>query len=156
MALLTAGADPALINQLTLSVPGQSSPPTAMVHTEFDGTKVSQRSIVSSRPVSELKSHFAQMFKRAGLYIAPEQEDVKMESGEQVTGLDTENLIAYTALMQTSGKLTTVVLDKSNYVSLEMETDRPYLYYEEHKVKHKGHGRSNGHGRGKGHWKDKD
>jgi hypothetical protein len=48
----------------------------------------------------------------------------------------------------------TVVLDTSNYVSLELETDRPYLYYDEHKVKYKGHGRSPGHGRG--HWNDKD
>jgi len=50
----------------------------------------------------------------------------------------------------------TVVLDTSNYVSLELETDRPYLYYEEHKVKYKGHGRSPGNGHGRGHWKDKD
>jgi len=50
----------------------------------------------------------------------------------------------------------TVVLDKSNYVSLELETDTPYLFYEEHKVKYKGHGRSHKPGRGKGHWKDKD
>lgn len=53
-----------------------------------------------------------------------------------------------------------LVLDTSNYVSMELETDRPYLYYEEHKVKYKGHGRSqgNGHGNGhgRGHWKDKD
>jgi hypothetical protein len=51
----------------------------------------------------------------------------------------------------------TVRLDTSNYVSLELETDRPYLYYDEHRVKYKG--QSNGHfkknGRGKGHWKDK-
>jgi hypothetical protein len=50
----------------------------------------------------------------------------------------------------------TVRLDTSNYVSLELETDKPYLYYDQHKVKYKGHGRSKGHGHGKGHWKDKD
>jgi hypothetical protein len=50
----------------------------------------------------------------------------------------------------------TVMLDRSNYVSLELETDRPYLYYDEHKVKYNGHGRSKGHGHGKGHGKDKD
>lgn len=49
----------------------------------------------------------------------------------------------------------TVVLDSGDYVSLELETDRPYLYYGEHKSKYKGHGRSNGHGHGKGHWKGK-
>jgi hypothetical protein len=48
----------------------------------------------------------------------------------------------------------TMVLDTSNYVSLELETDKPYLYYDEHKVGYREHGRSTGHG--KGHWKDKD
>jgi hypothetical protein len=53
----------------------------------------------------------------------------------------------------------TVVLDTGNYVSLELETDRPYLYFDEHKVKYKskvkykGHGRSKKHGHGKKHWK---
>ena len=35
-----------------------------------------------------------------------------------------------------------VMLDTSNYVNLELETDRPYLYYDEHKIKCKEHGRS--------------
>jgi len=50
----------------------------------------------------------------------------------------------------------TVRLDTSDYVILEMETDRPYLYYDEHKVKYKGHGHSRGNGHGRGHWKDTD
>jgi hypothetical protein len=33
------------------------------------------------------------------------------------------------------------VLDTRNVVSLELETDRPYLHYDEHKVKFKGNGR---------------
>ena len=49
----------------------------------------------------------------------------------------------------------TVRLDSSNYVSLELETDKPYLYYDEHKVKYKGNGHFKKHGRGKGHGKDK-
>jgi hypothetical protein len=53
----------------------------------------------------------------------------------------------------------TVVLDTGNYVRLELETDRPYLYHDAHKVKYKGkfkykgHGRSKKHGHGKKHWK---
>ncbi len=47
----------------------------------------------------------------------------------------------------------TVRFDVSNYVSLELETDRPYLYHDEHKVKYKGPGRSKKHGHGKKHWK---
>jgi hypothetical protein len=50
----------------------------------------------------------------------------------------------------------TVRLDTSDYVILEMETDRPYLYYDEHKVKYKGHSHSRGNGHGRGHWKDTD
>ena len=50
----------------------------------------------------------------------------------------------------------TVLLDTSNYVSLELETDRPYLYYDEHKIKYKEQGRSRGHGHGNGHGKDQD
>ncbi|HEY7534087.1 MAG TPA: hypothetical protein VH681_15050 [Nitrospiraceae bacterium] len=50
----------------------------------------------------------------------------------------------------------TVVIDKSNYVNMELETDKPYLFYEEHKVKYKGHGRSHKPGRGKMRWKEKD
>jgi len=44
-----------------------------------------------------------------------------------------------------------VVLDRNNYVSVDLETDTPYLHYEEHKVKYKAQGRSNGRGHGKGH-----
>ncbi|MBX3618315.1 hypothetical protein [Nitrosomonas sp.] len=56
----------------------------------------------------------------------------------------------------------TFMLDRSNYVSLELETDRPYLYFEEHKVKYKGNGRPDnpgrgrGNGKGKGHGRDRD
>ena len=44
----------------------------------------------------------------------------------------------------------TLVLDSSNYVAIELETDRPYLFYDEHRVKYKGHKhmKSKGHGRG--------
>jgi hypothetical protein len=49
-----------------------------------------------------------------------------------------------------------VILDTSDYVSLELETDQPYRYYDEHKDKYRGHGRSHGHGHGNGHWKDRD
>lgn len=51
----------------------------------------------------------------------------------------------------------TMMLDKSNVVTLELDTDRPYLYYEEHKVKYKLNGRPDkqpGRGRGHGRWKD--
>ena len=49
-----------------------------------------------------------------------------------------------------------VILDASDYVSLELETDQPYRYYDEHRVKYKGHGHFKKHGHGKGRGKDKD
>lgn len=51
---------------------------------------------------------------------------------------------------------TGIVLGTDGYVRLELETDRPYTYYEQHKVKYRGHGKQkpNKHqGRGKGNWK---
>lgn len=53
----------------------------------------------------------------------------------------------------------TVRLNTSNYVSLELETDRPYLFYNDHKIKYKGKAKFKGHGRVKKfglknkHWK---
>ena len=55
----------------------------------------------------------------------------------------------------------TVVLDTSDYVSIELDTDEPYRYYDEHRGKYRGQGHSKKHGHGdrhgerKGRWKDK-
>ena len=49
-----------------------------------------------------------------------------------------------------------VIVDSGNYVTLDLDTDRPYLFYDEHRFKYKAPGRGNGrgHGHGKGRWKD--
>lgn len=104
------GAAPLEPMKLLGDVPKRVSAPTAVVKTRADGIDVAQTSCASKASVSELKAHFAQVFEKAGLYLAPEQEGFKFEKGEQVTGLDTDNLLTYTALLQPSGKLTTVVL----------------------------------------------
>ena len=44
-----------------------------------------------------------------------------------------------------------IVIDTGDYVSLELDTDRPYLFYEEHKVKFKGNGHGRGQAKMKGH-----
>jgi hypothetical protein len=55
-----------------------------------------------------------------------------------------------------------VVLDRSDVVSIELDTDEPYRYYDEHRGKYRGrghfkkHGHGNKHGERKGRWKDKD
>ncbi len=46
----------------------------------------------------------------------------------------------------------TVVIDPGAYVSLQLDTDRPYLYYDQHRAKYKGW-RGNGNGHGRGPWK---
>ena len=51
---------------------------------------------------------------------------------------------------------TTVVLDRSDSVTIELETETPYIFYEEHKVKYKGHGHSKKHSHKKGRGKFKD
>ena len=45
----------------------------------------------------------------------------------------------------------TIVVNSGDYVTLELETDKPYLYYNEHKVKYKMK-RNNGRGKGNKHW----
>ena len=86
------------------------SPPTAPALTKVDGVTVVQRSVTSNRSPLELATHFAGAFEKAGFYIAPEQDQMKPMSGMQMSGLDTENLLSYTAILQPAGKGTTVVL----------------------------------------------
>ncbi|WP_447979295.1 hypothetical protein [Candidatus Nitrospira bockiana] len=47
----------------------------------------------------------------------------------------------------------TIVLASAEYVMLDLDTDKPYLYYDEHKAKYKGKG-NRGKGRGNKHWND--
>lgn len=44
-----------------------------------------------------------------------------------------------------------VVLDTSDYVSIELDTDQPYRYYDEHRGTYRGHGHFKKHGHGNGH-----
>jgi len=50
----------------------------------------------------------------------------------------------------------TLVIDSGDYIALDLETDRPYQFYDEHRMKYKGHKhfKERGHGRGHGRWKD--
>lgn len=110
-ALIGAAPNP---DQMMKDLPGLSSPPTEAVSTEMDGMLVTQRSATSKKPVAELRAHFLKVFEKAGLYLPPEQDRWQPEIGEQVTGLDTENLVTYTALLQPNGKSVTVVLAMGN------------------------------------------
>jgi hypothetical protein len=45
----------------------------------------------------------------------------------------------------------TIVVNSGDYVTLQLATDKPYLYYDEHKMKYKMKG-NNGRGKGNKHW----
>lgn len=102
-------------NPFARDVPGQVSKTTTPERTVVDGVTIESSTIVSSKDVATLKAHFRAQFARHGLYVAEETEELKMKLGEQVTGLDTDNLISYTVLLQPSGpSATTVIVSSAN------------------------------------------
>ncbi len=104
------------INALIDRTPNIVAPPTALSKTAVGQTTipVMQRSVTSAARSEDLKAFFRAEFVRKGFYIAPEQDKFVPENGQQITGLDTENLVAYMALFQPSGKYTTVVIAAAN------------------------------------------
>lgn len=102
-------------NPFVTDLPGAVSKPTLPEKTVVDGVTIETSTLVSSKDVATLKAHFRVRFTRHGLYLAEETEAVKLQLGEHVTGLDTENLISYTVLLQPSGKgATTVIVSSAN------------------------------------------
>ncbi|WP_164018538.1 hypothetical protein [Pyxidicoccus trucidator] len=102
-------------NPFVKDVPGAVSKPTLAEKTVVDGVTIEASTLVSSKDVATLKAHFRARFARSGLYLAEETKELKLKLGEQVTGLDTENLISYTVLLQPSGKnATTVIVSSAN------------------------------------------
>jgi hypothetical protein len=98
------------VDDLIAKTPGMVSPPTVAGRTTINAVPVVQRTVTSSARIDDLKAYFTQAYKKAGLFIGPAQESFQPEKGQQVTGLDTENLIAYMALFQPAGKFTSVVV----------------------------------------------
>jgi hypothetical protein len=98
------------VDDLVSRVPGVAAPGTASQRTTIGAIPVIQRSVVSSARVEDLKAYFKDAFEKAGMHLAPIAEKFKPQVGEQVSGLDTENMISYTVFFQPSGKYTTVVI----------------------------------------------
>jgi hypothetical protein len=107
---LASSLDPKVVDDLIGRTPGMVTQPTMMSKTEAGGVNVLQRTCISKERPAELKAFFTLQFKKAGFYIAPEQNYYKPERGEQITALDTETLVAYSAILQQSDKMTTVVI----------------------------------------------
>lgn len=114
LVALTATPPPS-VDPFLKDVPGVTASPTSAVSTKVDGILVVQRSLRSDRSPEELKEFFGAAFEKAGFYIAPDQDKLTPQLGVQISGLDTENLLSYTALLQPSGnKGTTIVLAVAN------------------------------------------
>ncbi|NMO16940.1 hypothetical protein HPC49_24835 [Pyxidicoccus fallax] len=121
MTLLVAGPSVAVSPFIT-DIPGAISKPTMPEKTVVDGVTIETSTVVSSKDVMTLKAHFRARFNRSGLYMAGETEAMKLKLGEHVTGLDTENLISYTVLLQPSGKgATTVIVSSANLGKRSMQ-----------------------------------
>lgn len=98
------------VDELIAQVPGRVTPPTAASKTTVQSIPVVQRNVTTTMKPLDVKKHFLGVFKQRGLYVAPEGEKMKPETGEQITGLDTENLVSYTVWIQPSGSQSTVVI----------------------------------------------
>ncbi|RKH74162.1 hypothetical protein [Corallococcus aberystwythensis] len=126
-AATCALAAPPAVQPFAKDVPGAVSKPTAGEKTVVDGVTIETSTLVSSKDVATLKAHFRALFGRNGLYIAEETEALKLKLGEQVTGLDTENLISYTVLFQPSGPgATTVIVSSANLGKRETKKVPPF------------------------------
>ncbi|MFL5318507.1 MAG: hypothetical protein ACJ790_02550 [Myxococcaceae bacterium] len=95
-------------------VPGAIAPPTAPSKTTLDGVVVTSVTVVSKKSAADLQAHFTELFAKNGLYLADEVRDVELPNALQVTGLDADNMVSYTVMMQPSKKgFTTVILSSA-------------------------------------------
>jgi hypothetical protein len=110
VVLQQAPPSPASVAGLLDGVPGRTSATTVPVVTNVEGVNVTQSSCTSKASIDELNAHFAKRFAKQGLYLPPEQKDWQPEAGTQLTGLDPENLVSYTVMLQPAGKAVTVLI----------------------------------------------
>lgn len=80
---------------------------------DANGTPVRLRALRSTWDIDSVFRHIAKSFVAYGLYVAPEEHQVAAARGYQITGLDVDTMVAYTAYLQPEGKGTLVVLGES-------------------------------------------
>lgn len=102
------------VDDFIMRTPQRVSEPTALSTTIVQSVPVVMRTCASAARVADLKAFFTTQFVKAGLWVSPEQEKFKPASGDQITALDKDNLVTYTAILQPSDKLTTVVITGAN------------------------------------------
>ena len=82
---------------------------------EAAGIPVRAWEVISSAKPEELLAHFAGSFERAGLYVPPPAHQARVRRAFQLSGLDVERLIAYSALLRSNNDgTTTVILGEAN------------------------------------------
>lgn len=114
-ALAAAPPSAVPLDSFLKDVPGVTAAPTLPVNSKVDGVDIQQRMVRSTKSPYELREFFGSAFLKAGLYIPPEQDTISAQVGVQITGLDTDHLMSYTALLQPAGKGgTTIVLAVAN------------------------------------------
>lgn len=91
-------------------IPGAIAPQTAPSTTMVDGVKVTMVTAVSKKDAKSLQAHYTTLFETKGLYLADEVRDVVVANALQVTAIDTDHMIAYTALLQKGANNTTTVI----------------------------------------------
>jgi hypothetical protein len=115
LSLWVLTADPAIpidafISRAVEEVPGRKGEPTEPAATRIDGILIRQRSVQSKERADALRAFFTERFVKAGLYLAPELEQMQGAASLQVTGLDYGNMTTYTAILQPNPKGTTIVM----------------------------------------------
>lgn len=102
-------------------VPGAIAPLTAPSFTMVDGVRVTSATAVSKKDAASLQAHFTALFEKKGLYLADEVKEVELPNTLQVTGLDPDNMISYSVLLQPSKKgFTTVILSSAELAKKPM------------------------------------
>jgi hypothetical protein len=119
------------LNEYIDSVPSKIGSPTDLMGTTVEGVVVRQRSVQSTEKMDALKKLFIERFHKKGLYLAPEGAQLKGQAGEQVTGLDTENMVTFSVILQPNPKGTTIVVaaaDMGHVSRIESNTSNGPVY----------------------------
>jgi hypothetical protein len=123
LAVALLATDPSIANvaidRYIESVPSRTGDPTDLMGTTVDGVPVRQRSIQSREKPEVLQAHFVKLFQKAKLYLAPEVMGIHGQAGLQVTGIDPENMVSYSVILQPNPQGTTIVVASADLGHLQ-------------------------------------
>jgi hypothetical protein len=105
--------------RLKWNVPGLQSYVDVPVVQFVNGLPVRFNAAVANHDVPYLMEYYAKEYQKAGLYIPPPDSMNSLGLGDrffQLTGLDTDNLISYTVMLQPIGEKQTTVIMAQGYL----------------------------------------